>query len=121
MRAVSLPLLIACLAVAPATAQQPPRTAAEEMPRLAYDPYDPVLLNEFAIDSVRQGDLTTAWILLERAARLAPYDARISRNLRELQAYRTGRPAPSGTPAPIAGPSAATGVPAEPPPLWPLR
>jgi Flp pilus assembly protein TadD len=63
--------------------------------------YDPVALNELAVEKVREGQLTTAWILLERAARLAPHDARLARNLAVLRAFRAGTPTPS-----VAEPSA---------------
>ena len=113
-RALSLSLLLACLA-------PPAATAGEESPRPAFDHYDAVLLNEFAIGSVRQGDLATAGILLERAARLAPHDVRIRRNLLELRAYRSGTAAPPDAPSPSARQGSGPEIPAEPPPLWPPR
>ncbi len=69
MRATSFLLLLAGCAVPTAMAQQ-------------RDHYDPALLNQFALDRIRRHDLTTAWILLERAALLAPHDQRILFNLR---------------------------------------
>jgi hypothetical protein len=121
MRAISLSILVACLAGTPAIAQQLPETAVREAPRPTYDHYDPVLLNEYAIDAIRQGDATTAWILLERAGRLGPYDPRIQGNVRELRAYRTGKPSPPQAPAPRAQEGAGPAIPREPPALWPPR
>ena len=89
-------------------------------PSLARDHYDPILLNESAIERIRQHDLTTAWILLERAALLAPHDQRIQSNLRELRAYRMGEPMAEIAP-PVVRQSPEQGIAAEPPPIWPLR
>lgn len=88
------------------------------------DAHDPAALNESAMDAIRQGDLDTAWILLERAARVAPYDARIVRNLRVLNAHRAGSPAPE-EPAPGQARQArqerAPRLPPEPPAIWPPK
>jgi len=76
------------------------------------------------VEAIRQGDLDTAWILLERAARVAPYDPRIARNLRVLNAHRTGTAAPGEPAAPQARPAPqarAPRVPPEPPALWPPK
>ena len=54
------------------------------------DHYQPISLNEFAIARLAKGELRTAWILLERAALLAPHDLRIVNNLATLRVYRTG-------------------------------
>lgn len=121
MRATTLLLPFACLATSAGLAMQPAAEGEGRPPRAAADHHDPVLLNESAMDAIRQGDLATAWILLERAARIAPYDARIVRNLRELQAYRTGTAAPAEPAAPRARRGEAPSVPPEPPPLWPPR
>jgi hypothetical protein len=120
-RALSLLLLLSCLAPTAATSGPVAVAAAEESPRPAFDHYDPVLLNEFAIGSIRQGDLATAGILLERAARLAPHDARIRRNLLELRAYRSGTAAPPDAPSPSVRQGSGPEIPAEPPPLWSPR
>jgi Flp pilus assembly protein TadD len=113
-----------------------PSGDADTVQRL--DHYDPVALNEFALAKVRDGDTGTAWILLERAARLAPHDERIARNLELLRAYRDGtldraaaQPALSAQPALRARPAvpeqAAGTAPSaggtdralsEPPPFW---
>lgn len=109
-----LPLLAALAGIAcPAAAQQgrPP----------GFDPYDPAGLNEAAAESARHGDLRTAWILLERAARIAPFDARIVRNRDEVRAHREASPATAAPMAPAAPASAASPLPPEPPALWPRK
>ncbi|MFM9884973.1 MAG: hypothetical protein ACKVQT_18275 [Burkholderiales bacterium] len=58
---------------------------------LAPEHLNPVALNEFAAASVREGDIDTAWILLERAAHLAPHDSRITANLEVVRAWRARR------------------------------
>jgi len=88
------------------------------------DAHDPAALNESAVEAIRQGDLDTAWILLERAARVAPYDPRIARNLRVLNAHRTGTAVPEepAVPRPRQAPKArAPRVPPEPPAIWPPK
>ncbi|MDA8225392.1 MAG: hypothetical protein M0T86_05660 [Betaproteobacteria bacterium] len=58
---------------------------------------NPGRLNEQAIRCMQRGDDATASILLERAARLAPRDTRIARNLqavREILAQRSKKRAP---------------------------
>lgn len=69
-----------------------------------YNHYDPVWLNEYALTQVRQGNLGTARIMLERAVRLDPYDARIGENLRILRAQMDRKYAPvpdPNAPSPI--------------------
>lgn len=108
--------LAAFLALAPAAGE----AWAQEWPRLAYDPHDPARLNEAAVARLREGDARTAAILLERAARLAPHDPRIARNLRELRAWLSGGPSLALSPSPASrapGPA----VPPAPPPPWPPR
>ena len=109
--------LAAFLAAAPAARD----ACAQDPPRPAYDRQDPASLNEAAIERLREGDARTAAILLERAARLAPHDPRIARNLRELRAWLSGAPAPASSPqAPaVRGPGPA--VPPAPPAPWPPR
>ena len=98
---------------------------------MALDHYDPIALNAAAVQALRAGDLRAAEILLGRASRLAPNDARIARTKRALEAKRAGEPvnldglaAPaiaasrSETPAPATLPST---IPASPPPLWPPK
>lgn len=55
-----------------------------------FDHVNPVVLNEHATASIRAGDINTAWILLERAARLAPHDERIAANLAVVRDWRRG-------------------------------
>ncbi|HJW25039.1 MAG TPA: hypothetical protein VJ576_09090 [Rhodocyclaceae bacterium] len=103
--AACLVLILACLRAA-AGAEPPP-----------YDHYDPVALNEQAVRAARDGDETTALILLERAVRIFPQDRRIAANLETLRAWREGRPRPA-RPRPPPAPAART-EPPEPPALWP--
>lgn len=84
MRTLNFPALSACLVFALASA------VADAAPPPAFDHHDPLALNEFALVNLREGRLTTAWILLERAARLAPHDERIAGNLREIRAQLRG-------------------------------
>ncbi len=120
MRVRSFTLLLAGTASCLAMAQGPDGAGAR-----TFDPYDPAALNEAAADAVRRGDASTAWILLERAARLAPHDARIAANLREVRAWRSGEAAPAAATVPAAAPAvrplAAPRIPAEPPAIWPPR
>ena len=93
---------------------------------LAWDPspdrYDPARLEAIAIEHARAGDWSAARILLERATRLVPGDARIAKSLVEV---RNGR-VPSAPPAPPTAtkprtPERVRDLPSEPPPLWPPR
>jgi hypothetical protein len=56
------------------------------------DPANPLELNEVAVASAARGDIETAWLLLERAARLAPHDARITANLAAMREFRRASP-----------------------------
>ncbi len=110
MRLTTILALLACLAASGVLA--------------APDAHDPAALNESAMDAIRQGDLDTAWILLERAARVAPYDARIARNLRALNAHRGGTPALEEPAPPMARQGRqeqAPPIPPEPPAIWPPK
>jgi Flp pilus assembly protein TadD len=67
------------------------RFAAAEVPSAQrFDHTNPVHLNELALQKVKQGELGTAIILLERASLLAPHEARIQRNLQVLRAWQNG-------------------------------
>lgn len=93
-------------------------------PPLPYDHYAPLLLNEAAVASAAADDLATAWVLLERAARLAPHDPRIADNLATVRAYRVGSPSrETQVPAPVddATEQAYSRAPSPLPPLWPRR
>lgn len=52
---------------------------------------NPGRLNEQAVRYMQRGDDATARILLERAARLAPRDTRIARNLQAVRAILAQR------------------------------
>jgi hypothetical protein len=56
------------------------------------DPANPLDLNEIAVASAARGDIETAWLLLERAARLAPHDTRIAVNLDAVREFRLTSP-----------------------------
>lgn len=56
------------------------------------DPTNPLELNEAAVASAARGDIDVAWLLLERAARLAPHDTRITANLAALRDFRGRTP-----------------------------
>lgn len=110
---------LACCLVFPAQAAEPGAPGAA--------PDHPAHLNELASKRAREGDLTTAWILLERAVLLAPDDERIVRKLRAVQAARASRQ-PDGGPAASAAAqpalsSAPTGDTDAPhrPVLWPEK
>lgn len=92
---------------------------------MRFDHYNPIALNERAMQDIREGDMATALILLERAVLLAPHEAGIRRNLDMLKAWRDGK-MPSGSDAMTSAPTAASRVPDSgttlPPfPLWPKK
>lgn len=89
--------------------------AAEPSP----ERYDPSRLEAIAIERARAGHWGAARILIERAARLSPHDARIARHRDEIGARRAPEPvaAPAPAPAPAAPPKAIELAP-EPPPPW---
>lgn len=82
-------------------------------PSADLDLANPYVLNEIAVAGVQRGDLHTAWLLLERAARLAPHDERIVNNLEALRAARSGTPLP-----PRRAEASAPAVAPPPPPIW---
>lgn len=81
------------------------------------DRYDPARLHAIAIEHARAGDWPAARILLERAARLVPQDARIAGALEDVRGRRVPSPPPAAAPAPAPRP-AASPLPPEPPPPW---
>ena len=83
MRAYLTLTFFACCLIFPAQAAEPGALGAA--------PDSPARLTELASERAREGDLATAWILLERAVLLAPDDERIVRKLRAVQAARAGR------------------------------
>jgi len=69
-------------------------TFAADTPALPhFDPTNPIILNEYAVQKALAGDISTAIILLERALLIAPYDALIRRNLDVLRALQAGKSA----------------------------
>jgi hypothetical protein len=86
MRAISFALLATLAACA--LPGQPP----------ALDHYNPDALHAAAIERMRVGEVEAACILLRRAARLAPHDARIESTLRDLESGVTLAPPPPGPP-----------------------
>jgi hypothetical protein len=78
-------LLVSCLLM------EASAFAAENAAHLQYDPYNPVVLNEFALQKIKERDISTASILLERAALLAPHNVRIQQNLHALRAWQAGK------------------------------
>lgn len=86
------------------------------------DRYDPARLEAVAVERARSGDWGAARILIERAARLKPGDARIARHRDEIRSGRIPEALPPvpATPAPAASPKA-TELPPEPPAPWPPR
>lgn len=111
------------LAIVACAAELPSHTGLQE----PFDHYNPVHLNERAVAAVAAGDVVEAWILLERAAWLAPNDRQIARNLAAVRAYRAGAWPEAGEPgtqqpeAPLAAGHARPSLPAEPPPIWRVR
>jgi hypothetical protein len=118
MRVLSLTPLLAALAIGASVAQEPPASPAGQGACVPYDHYDPLALDRCARERLRQGDVTAARILVARAARLAPDDRRVARNLEELEAGATPAIALPQTAVPR---STALDIPPEPPRLWPAK
>jgi hypothetical protein len=104
--------------------------AVADMASLPYDHYNPVVLNQYAVQKIREGDLSSARIMLERAHLLAPHETRIERNLRTLRQLQTAGQksyqlvilpvnAPGAQTSPEAAPSEAEVLP--PYPLWEIK
>ena len=121
MRTASFAPLLAGLAIGAALAQEPPNARPDTSARLSYDHYDPVALDQLARERLRLGETMTARILLERAARLAPYDRRVARNLEELEASPAAAIAPRASLRLTTVLGTAPDIPPEPPPLWPAK
>jgi hypothetical protein len=90
------------------------------------DPANPIDLNEAALAYAAQGEIETAWLLLERAALLAPADARIAANLAAVRGYRGAARRGGIVVVPAHGASPQRSPPrpehaptTPPPPLWP--
>lgn len=119
-------VLLLCLCLDSAVAAEAGNSpAAATAPALRFDPYNPVVLNEFAMQKIREKDFNGAAILLERATLLAPHDARIAHNLRMLRAWQAGKPlaTTSVEPVPETGneSAAAEDAGALPLSIWPSR
>ena len=87
MRAASFAVLLAAAAACAVPAKRP-----------ALDHYNPGALHAAAIERMRAGDVEGACILLRRAVRLAPHDARIESTLRDLESGVTAVPPPASPP-----------------------
>lgn len=124
-------LLYSLAAFAVISVMAPARAAPPDL-----DHYNPVLLNEYALQKLREGDVATAEILLERAVLLAPENPGIRSNLDTLKDSIAGKQLPpvgafalEGTSSPASvqssggGIASAEGAPAgaiPPPPPFPL-
>ena len=114
MRAVVIALAITCATVATAGRAQ------------VYDHYDPAALVAQARIAIAEGDFATACVLLARAGKLAPHDARVSLAWGDYEAAQNGLPvrdsvAVAPPPALVAGAKPAVTIPPEPPKPWPAR
>ena len=113
MRTIALAIVCATLCL-PAGAQ-------------VYNHYDPGDLVTRARQAIAERDLATACVLLSRAGKLAPHDARVSLAWGDYDAAQNGLPitAPALTKTSPAEPAAAAKpagpVPPAPPPPWPAR
>ena len=102
-------------------------------PRLApissngVNPFDPVALNNKAIERLEQNDYRGALILLDRALRLAPNNRQIKNNYSRLKQWlaANGQPEPEKHSLSSAGvgelnsaPASKKTLPPEPPPPW---
>ena len=101
--------LLAALAIGSALAAEP-----------SPDRYDPARLDAIALERARAGEWAAARIMLERAARLVPGDARIARNLEDVRAGRvpSAPPPAAASAATVPATSPSRELPPEPPPLW---
>ncbi len=85
------------------------------------NPFDPVGLNNKAVEQMARGDYRAALVLLDRAAHLAPHHPEIKRNYRQLKRWlEDGRGTETKfgtTPSPPA-PAVDQRLPPEPPAPW---
>lgn len=94
------------------------------LPGLArgYDHFDPNALVMRARQAIAEGDLPTACVLLARAGKLAPHDARVALAWSDYEAAQNGMPPRSPAPAQTApAPQPAVAIPPQPPAPWPGR
>lgn len=93
----------------------------------AYDHYSPGDLVVRARQAMAEGDFRTARVLLARAGKLAPHDARVSLAWSDYEAARNGvSPRSPASPQPAAAPTGtapqpALPIPPQPPAPWPAR
>jgi hypothetical protein len=90
--ALAAPVCLSAEVNSAAEVPTPLDTARPGVEPRRFDPLNPAMLNEAAMQKVRNGDIGTAAILLERAVLLAPYDKRIRQNLQTLRAWQSGKP-----------------------------
>ena len=85
--------------------------------------YDPAALVTYARKAMREGDMATACVLLSRASRLAPHDARVQLAWGDYESAQQGLPLrDEPAPAPVAAAArAAKPVASEPPAPWPAK
>ena len=111
MRTIAIALVCAVLSL-PAIAQ-------------VFNHYDPSDLVVRARQAIAEGDLATACVLLSRAGKLAPHDARVRLAWSDYEAAQNGLPIAAPAPstaapsAPAAAAKPAGPVAREPPPPWP--
>ena len=92
-----------------------------------YNHYDPGDLVMRARQAIAEGDLATACVLLSRAGKLAPHDARVSLAWGDYESAQNGMPVRALEPsqpaagAPDASARPATPIPPQPPAPWPAR
>ena len=94
----------------------------------SFDAYDPKALVARASRLAAAGDFDAARILLARAQRIAPHDARVVRARQAIEAVAAGNAVPDEAarpPAAVPGasptPRASGPIPDPPPPLWRSR
>ncbi|HEX3063506.1 MAG TPA: hypothetical protein VHP55_12555 [Usitatibacter sp.] len=89
-----------------------------------YEAYDPRALAARATELAAEGRLDAARILLGRAERIAPRDARVARAREAIEARAAGRAAPAEPvavpPNPTAPRDAPASIPQAPPAAWKL-
>ena len=87
---------------------------------LSNNPFDPIALNNLAVTRAEQGDVYAAEEMLQRAARLAPTNTEIKRNLNRVLQWQEVQSNEFVPPARYALPEGfgEQGLPPAPPPLW---
>jgi len=87
---------------------------------LSDNPFDPIALNNLAVTKAEQGDVYAAEEMLQRAARLAPTNIEIKRNLTRVLQWQEVQSNEFIPPTRYALPDGfgEQGLPPAPPPLW---